>query len=60
MNEWVHKISKYRYWRSYIVNNNGNRVTKLFSIQKLGYDEAKRQAIVHRIQKEQELGYIGD
>lgn len=48
------------YYRSRIVNDLGKRVEKIFNIKKLGEDEAKRQAIAWRRQKEQEFGYIGD
>ena len=48
------------YWVSRICDNNGKRLEKKFSIQKLGETEAKRQAIEHRKQLEIQLGYIGD
>jgi hypothetical protein len=47
-------------WKSEIISDTGKRRSKRFSIQKFGYDEAKRLAIEWRIQKEEEFGYIGD
>jgi hypothetical protein len=38
----------------------GKTLNKCFSIQKLGTQEAKRQAIAWRLQKEEEFGYLGD
>jgi hypothetical protein len=60
VHKWTQKKTNCTYWRSRIVNDIGKRVMKCFSIQKSGYDEAKRLAIEWRIQKEQEFGYIGD
>ena len=48
------------YWMSQSNDDNGKRLEKKFSIQKLGETEAKRQAIEHRKQLEIQLGYIGD
>jgi hypothetical protein len=50
----------YHYWRVDITDNNGKRIAKLFSVKKLGIDEAKRQAIEYRKQLEIQYGYIGD
>ena len=50
----------YHYWDARIVDNDGRVKVKLFSIDKLGDAEAKRQSIAWRRQKEQEFGYIGD
>jgi hypothetical protein len=47
-------------WRVEIVNNNGKRITKSFSIKKLGNDNAKARAIAYRKQLELQFGYIGD
>jgi hypothetical protein len=49
----------YRYWKVQI-KDNGKRIEKTFSVQNLGDEEAKRQAIEHRKQLEIQLGYIGD
>jgi len=49
-----------QYWRVEIVDNNSKKITKRFSIKKLGNDEAKRQAIACRKQLEIQYGYIGD
>ena len=48
------------YWRVVIYDNNHKRITKCFSIAKLGEDEAKRQALEKRKELEIEYGYIGD
>jgi len=48
------------YWKVSIRDNDGKRKTKNFSVNKLGDDEAKRQAIEYRKQLEQEYDYIGD
>jgi hypothetical protein len=60
VNRWTHKKTGLNYWRVQIVNNNGKTIEKVFSIKKLGGDEAKRQAIEHRKQLELQFGYIGD
>ena len=48
------------YWRVTIRDNDGRLITKLFSIKKLGDDEAKRQAIEYRKELEILYGYTGD
>jgi hypothetical protein len=48
------------YWRVQITDNDYKPISKLFSIQKLGEDEAKRQAIEYRKQLEVQYNYIGD
>ena len=57
---YTHKKHDLHYWKVHIVNNDGRTIEKLFSIKKLGDDEAKRQAIEHRKQLEAQFGYIGD
>jgi hypothetical protein len=57
---YINKKTKRSYWISRIVNDMGKTLNKCLSIQKLGTQEAKRQAIAWRLQKEQEYGYIGD
>ena len=48
------------YWKAEITNNDGVRLDKKFSINKLGNDEAKRLAIEQRRIWEEEYGYLGD
>jgi len=48
-----------QYWVVQIYNN-GKKISKKFSIKKLGNDEAKRQAIAYRKQLELQFGYLGD
>jgi len=48
------------YWKVTIVDNDSKSIQKVFSIKKLGDDEAKRQAIECRKQLEVQYGYIGD
>ena len=48
------------HWISNIANNEGKRITKHFSIKKLGNEEAYNRAVQHRKDLEQEYGYIGD
>ena len=60
MNRYTDKKLNNHYWVSRIYDNNGKRLEKKFSIQKLGETEAKRQAIEHRKQLEIQYGYIGD
>ena len=58
----IHLLNKgiFRYWRAVIINNDGVKLTKCFSIDKLGDDRAKELAIAQRRIWEQEYGYIGD
>jgi hypothetical protein len=51
---------KNHYWVARICNNEGKRIVKQFSIDKLGEEEAKRLAIEKRLEWEQEFGYLGD
>jgi hypothetical protein len=53
-------INGYEYWRVFIRDNNKKPVQKLFSIDKLDVDEAKRQAIRHRRYLERLYGYKGE
>jgi hypothetical protein len=48
------------YWMVKIVDNNSKKIVKLFSIKKLGNEDAKRHAIEYRKQLEIQFGYIGD
>jgi hypothetical protein len=57
---WTNTTAGLHYWKVRIVNNNGKTISKVFSIKKLGDDEAKRQAIEHRKRLEVQFGYIGD
>ena len=54
------KIQGVSYWLARIMDDNGKRIQKHFSIVKLGDAEAKRQAISKRIELELLYGYIGD
>ena len=54
------KVGKNSYWTASISDNNGNRIRKSFSIEKLGNRQAKRQAIAFRLQKEQLYNYTGE
>ena len=49
-----------RYWKVQIYNNEGKVIAKCFSIDKLGEEDAKRQAIQKRLELEQMYGYDGD
>jgi len=57
---FLDKRNGYHYWKVEIRDNNQKKIQKLFSIRKLGDDEAKRQAIECRKQLEIQFGYIGD
>jgi hypothetical protein len=60
VHRWTEKKSNNHYWNAEIKDNDGKKMSKLFSIRKLGDAEAKRQAIEHRRQLELLYGYIGD
>ena len=60
VSRWTQKKTGLHYWRVRIVNNDCKRITKRFSIKKLGDAEAKRQAIEDRKRLELQFGYIGD
>ena len=57
---YTDKRNGLHYWKVIITDNNGKNKQKLFSVKKLGDDEAKRQAIECRKQLEIQYGYIGD
>jgi len=57
---FIDKKTTLHYWRVDITDNNNKRIAKIFSVKKLGTDEAKRQAIECRKQLEIQYGYIGD
>ena len=48
------------YWQSRIYNNEGKRLSKSFNINKLGEEEAKRQAIEQRMQWNKLYDYTGE
>jgi hypothetical protein len=48
------------YWRAYICGDDGNRIMKYYSVNKLGEDTAKQLAIEKRLELERLYGYIGD
>ena len=48
------------YWKALIRDNDHKVISKVFSIKKLGDEEAKRQAIEYRKELEILYGYIGD
>jgi hypothetical protein len=56
----IDKRNGNNYWKVKITDNNQKRISKIFSIKKLGNEEAKRRAIVCRKQLEIQFGYIGD
>ena len=60
VSRWTDKRKGLHYWKARISDNTGRRISKVFSIKKLGDAEAKRQAIEHRRQLEVQYGYIGD
>ena len=51
---------KHPHYIASIINNNGNRLRKSFSINKYGEEEAKRMAIEQRNLWKQELNYQGE
>jgi hypothetical protein len=57
---YTDKKHGYHYWRADIRDNNHKKIQKCFSINNLGNEEAKRQAIEYRKQLEIQYGYIGD
>ncbi len=56
----TYEKSGFEFWKVQIYDNDNKRITKLFSINKLGDAEAKRQAIACRQQLEQQYGYLGE
>jgi len=57
---YIDKKTGLQYWKVAIIDNNGKKIAKHFSIKNLGTDEAKRKAIEYRKQLEIQYGYIGD
>jgi len=57
---YINKRHGLHYWKVAIIDNNGKKIQKYFSIKNLGTDEAKRRAIECRKQLEIQYGYIGD
>jgi len=57
---YIDKKHGYHYWRVKIRDNNQKKISKCFSVKKLGKNEAKIQAIECRKQLEIQFGYIGD
>ena len=53
------RIGGYMYWKAQIYNNEGIRLSKIFSIDKLG-EESKTMAINERKRLEVLYGYLGD
>ena len=49
-----------RYWRADICNNDGKQIVKYFSIDKLGEEDAKHEAIQKRLEWEQLYEYDGE
>jgi hypothetical protein len=60
VSRFIQKKRNSHYWRVMIKDNDNKLIQKIFSIKKLGDDEAKRQAIECRKQLEVQYGYIGD
>lgn len=52
------KINEYPYIITQIVNNENKRLSKSFNIDKLGRDEACRQAISQRVEWENQFNYL--
>jgi len=57
---FINKRKGLHYWKAEIRDNNHKRISKCFSVKKLGDEEAKRQAIECRKSLEIQFGYIGD
>jgi hypothetical protein len=57
---WTNMKTGLHYWKAVIIDNNGKKITKCFSVKNLGTYEAKRQAIEARKALEILYGYIGD
>jgi hypothetical protein len=58
--QYTNKKTGLHYWIVEIRDNNHKRISKCFSVRKLGNEEAKRQAIECRKHLEIQYGYIGD
>jgi hypothetical protein len=48
------------YWLTRIVDNNNKNLQKLFSISKLGNEQAKQQAILQRNIWKEQFNYLGE
>ena len=57
----VHRTTKgdRQYWKVEIIDNDGKKISKCFSIDKLGEEDAKHEAIQKRIELERLYGYDG-
>jgi hypothetical protein len=53
-------INRTPYFEASVINDNGKRIYKYFSVIKLGEADAKRQAIAQRVAWEQQFNYIGE
>ena len=56
----VNFIDTMQAWRAIICNNEGDQITKSFSINRYGDAEAKQMALEQRIAWEDEFGYDGE
>jgi len=54
------KMNGSEYWLARIVDNNNKNLQKLFSISKLGNEQAKQQAILQRNIWNQQFNYLGE
>jgi len=54
------KMNGSEYWLTRIIDNNNKNLQKLFSISKLGNEEAKRRAIIQRNIWKEQYGYLGE
>jgi hypothetical protein len=54
------KMNGSEYWLTRIVDNNNKNLQKLFSISKLGNEQAKRQAILQRNIWKEQFNYLGE
>jgi hypothetical protein len=54
------KMNGSEYWLTRIVDNNNKNLQKLFSISKLGNEQAKRQAIIQRNIWKEQFNYLGE
>ena len=54
------KMNGSEYWLTRIVDNNNKNLQKLFSISKLGNEQAKQQAILQRDAWKEQYNYLGE
>ena len=54
------KMNGSEYWLTRIVDNNNKNLQKLFSISKLGNEQAKQQAILQRNIWKEQFNYLGE